>query len=110
MSEVVHERRRLLLSTAAWVGGLAVVAVTRSARAFQVDEMPPTVIAPQELQAQATARHNQAVAAQQVQYIAAVKAAQQAKFLQAVAAQQQAQLQARLDSALPRSAKPSGYP
>ena len=42
MSEVVHERRRLLLSTAAWVGGLATVAVTRSARAFQVEEMPPT--------------------------------------------------------------------
>jgi len=42
MSEIMHERRRLLLSTAAWVGGLAGVAVTRSARAFQVEEMPPT--------------------------------------------------------------------
>ena len=42
MSEIMHERRRLLLSTAAWVGGLATVAVTRSARAFQVEEMPPT--------------------------------------------------------------------
>ena len=42
MSEVVHERRRLLLSTDAWVGGLAAVAATRSARAFQVEEMPPT--------------------------------------------------------------------
>ena len=36
------ERRRLLLSTAAWVGGLAAVAATRSARAFQVEVMPPT--------------------------------------------------------------------
>jgi len=34
MSEIMHERRRLLLSTAAWVGGLAGVAVTRSARAY----------------------------------------------------------------------------
>jgi len=42
MSEVMHERRRLLLSTAAWVGGLAAVAATRPARAFQVEEMPPT--------------------------------------------------------------------
>jgi hypothetical protein len=42
MSEVMHERRRLLLSTAAWVGGLAAVAAARSARAFQVEEMPPT--------------------------------------------------------------------
>jgi hypothetical protein len=42
MSEILHERRRLLLSTAAWVGGLAAVAATRSARAFQVEVMPPT--------------------------------------------------------------------
>ena len=42
MSEVMHERRRLLLSSAAWVGGLAAVAASRSARAFQVEEMPPT--------------------------------------------------------------------
>jgi hypothetical protein len=38
----MHERRRLLLSTAAWVGGLAAVAAARSARAFQVEVMPPT--------------------------------------------------------------------
>jgi hypothetical protein len=42
MSEIIHERRRLLLSTAAWVGGLAAVAANRLARAFQVEEMPPT--------------------------------------------------------------------
>lgn len=42
MSEILHGRRRLLLSTAAWVGGLATVAATRSARAFQVEVMPPT--------------------------------------------------------------------
>jgi hypothetical protein len=42
MSEILHGRRRLLLSTAAWVGGLAAVAATRPARAFQVEEMPPT--------------------------------------------------------------------
>jgi hypothetical protein len=41
MSEVVHERRGLLLSTAAWLTGLAAVAATRSAHAFQVEEMPP---------------------------------------------------------------------
>jgi len=34
MSEIIHERRRLLLSTAAWVGGLAAVAANRLARAF----------------------------------------------------------------------------
>jgi len=44
MSEVMHERRRLLLSSAAWVGGLAAVAASRSARAFQVEEMPPTSV------------------------------------------------------------------
>jgi hypothetical protein len=42
MSERIHERRRLLLSTATWIGGLAAVAATRSARAFQVEVMPPT--------------------------------------------------------------------
>jgi hypothetical protein len=41
MSEVVYERRRLLLSTAAWVAGLAAVAVARPARAFQVEVMNP---------------------------------------------------------------------
>jgi len=41
MSEVMHERRRLLLSTAAWVGGVAALATARSARAFQVEEMSP---------------------------------------------------------------------
>jgi hypothetical protein len=41
MSEIMHERRRLLLSTAAWIGGLATVAGNRAARAFQVEEMPP---------------------------------------------------------------------
>ena len=42
MSEIMHERRGLLLSAAAWVGGLAAVATARPARAFQVEEMPPT--------------------------------------------------------------------
>jgi hypothetical protein len=42
LSEIMHERRRLLLSTAAWVGGLAAVAATQSARAFQVEVIPPT--------------------------------------------------------------------
>jgi len=42
MSEVMHARRRLLFSSAAWVGGLAAVAAIRPARAFQVEEMPPT--------------------------------------------------------------------
>jgi hypothetical protein len=41
MSQIMHERRRVLLSTAAWVGGLAAVAANRPARAFQVEEMPP---------------------------------------------------------------------
>ena len=41
MSEIMHERRRLLLSTAAWVGGLAAVAAYRPAPAFQVEETPP---------------------------------------------------------------------
>jgi hypothetical protein len=42
MSEIMHGRRRLLLSSAAWVGGLAAVAATRPARAFQIEVMPPT--------------------------------------------------------------------
>jgi len=42
MSEVMHQRRHVLLSTAAWVGSLAAVAATRPARAFQVEVMPPT--------------------------------------------------------------------
>ena len=42
MSEILHERRRLMLSTAAWVGGFAAIAATRSAHVFQVEEMPPT--------------------------------------------------------------------
>ena len=42
MSEVMHQRRRLLLSSAGWVGGLAAFAAGRPARAFQVEVMPPT--------------------------------------------------------------------
>jgi hypothetical protein len=42
MSEILHTRRRLLLSTAAWAGGLAAAAAVRPARAFQVEEMAPT--------------------------------------------------------------------
>ena len=42
MSEITHERRGLLLSTAAWVGSLPAAAATRPARGFQVEEMPPT--------------------------------------------------------------------
>jgi hypothetical protein len=41
MSEVVHERRSLLLSTAAWVGGLAAAGASRFAHAFQVEVMDP---------------------------------------------------------------------
>ena len=41
MSEIMHERRRLLLSTAAWVGGLAALMASRPARAFQIEEMAP---------------------------------------------------------------------
>jgi hypothetical protein len=32
MTEIMHERRRLLLSTAGWVGGLAAVIASRPAR------------------------------------------------------------------------------
>jgi hypothetical protein len=42
MSEITHARRHLLLSTAAWAGGLAAAAAIRPARAFQVEEMTPT--------------------------------------------------------------------
>ena len=42
MSEITHARRRLLLSTAAWAGGLAAAAAVRPALAFQVEEMTPT--------------------------------------------------------------------
>ena len=42
MNEIMHARRRLLRSTAAWAGGLAAFAVTRPARAFQVEVMTPT--------------------------------------------------------------------
>jgi hypothetical protein len=41
MDEVAHARRRLLLSTAAWAGGLAAIGVARCAGAFQVEEMSP---------------------------------------------------------------------
>ena len=41
MSEITHQRRRLLLSTAVWVGGLATVIAGRPARAFQVEELSP---------------------------------------------------------------------
>ena len=41
MSEIMHQRRRLLLSTTAWVGGLATVIASRPARAFHVEEMSP---------------------------------------------------------------------
>jgi hypothetical protein len=41
MSEIMHERRRLLLSTAGWVAGLAAVTASRPARAFQVEELSP---------------------------------------------------------------------
>jgi hypothetical protein len=42
MSEITHARRRLLLSTVAWAGGLAAAAAIRPARAFRVEEMTPT--------------------------------------------------------------------
>jgi hypothetical protein len=41
MSEVMHQRRRLLLSSAGWVVGLAAVCATRPARAFQVEVLSP---------------------------------------------------------------------
>jgi hypothetical protein len=41
MKDVMPERRWVLMSTAAWVSGLAVFAVGRPARAFQVEVMPP---------------------------------------------------------------------
>jgi hypothetical protein len=42
MNEVTQARRRLLLSTAAWAGGLAVAVMARRAGAFQVEAMMPT--------------------------------------------------------------------
>jgi hypothetical protein len=42
MSEIAHGRRRLLLSTAAWAGGLAAAIAVRRAGAFQVEEMTST--------------------------------------------------------------------
>ena len=39
MSEIMHQRRRLLLSTAAWVGGLATVNASWPIRAFQVEDL-----------------------------------------------------------------------
>jgi hypothetical protein len=42
MNEVAQARRRVLLSTAAWAGGLAVAAMARRAGAFQVEVLTPT--------------------------------------------------------------------
>ena len=42
MNEVAQARRRLLLSTAAWAGGLAVAVTARRAGAFQVEVLTPT--------------------------------------------------------------------
>jgi len=39
MNTFMHQRRRLLLSSAAWVGCCAALAAARPARAFQVQEM-----------------------------------------------------------------------
>jgi hypothetical protein len=41
MNAFMQQRRRLLLSTAAWVGGAAAIAAGRPVRAFQVQEMSP---------------------------------------------------------------------
>ncbi len=41
MSDIMHERRRLLLSTAAWFGGLAALSAGSPVHAFQVGEMTP---------------------------------------------------------------------
>ena len=41
MNTFMHQRRRLLLSSAAWVGCCAALAAARPARAFQVQEMSP---------------------------------------------------------------------
>ena len=41
MDAFIQQRRRLLLSTAAWVGGGAVFAAGGPVRAFQVQEMSP---------------------------------------------------------------------
>jgi hypothetical protein len=42
MNDVTQARRRLLLSTAAWAGGLASAAIARRAGAFQVEVLTPT--------------------------------------------------------------------
>ena len=42
MNEVAQARRRFLLSTAAWTGGLAVAVIARRTGAFQVEVMTPT--------------------------------------------------------------------
>lgn len=42
MNEVAQARRRLLLSTAAWAGGLGVALMARRAGAFQVEVMTST--------------------------------------------------------------------
>jgi hypothetical protein len=42
MNETAYSRRRLLLSTAAWAGGLAAAVTTQPVRAFQIEEMNPT--------------------------------------------------------------------
>jgi hypothetical protein len=40
MTNLERDRRRLLLSTVAWVAGITAVATTRRANAFQTQEMP----------------------------------------------------------------------
>ena len=42
MNDVAHARRRLLLSTAAWAGGLGLAVMGRRAGAFQVEVLTPT--------------------------------------------------------------------
>ena len=42
MNEVAPARRRVLLSTAAWAGGLALAVMARRAGAFQVEVLTPT--------------------------------------------------------------------
>ena len=41
MDAFMQQRRRLLLSTAAWAGGCAAFAASNPVRAFQVQEMSP---------------------------------------------------------------------
>lgn len=66
---------------------LALAAAQATAYRVSVDAVPQAPLATQELQAQSLARHKQAVAAQEMQYVAAVKAAQLSNFLNAVAEQ-----------------------